>query len=409
MATPHCIVAQKVAGPAESSVEERREMNVHFRVEAECQDTSARLGRFLTTHGEVETPIFMPVGTLASVKGVPPETLEDMGAQIILGNTYHLALRPGVEVLTALGGMHSMARWRRSILTDSGGFQVMSLSQLRKVTEEGVRFRSHIDGALLNLTPEESMRIQEAIGSDIMMCLDHLEPSSAPRKAHEAALARTTRWSLRALEARRNPDRQALFGILQGGVDHELRARHIEEMCGHPFDGFAIGGLSVGESIPQMYEVIEGSTPSIPKDRPRYLMGVGTPQDLVAAVARGVDMFDCVMPTRNARKGSLFVRGGRAKINLRNARFQSETGPIDPECGCTTCAQYSAGYLRHLLKCNELLVYQLLSTHNLYVYLSLMKEVRRAIRQGRFGAFQASFLRDCGAEYAVVGHPGEAP
>jgi len=384
-------------------------MNVHYRVEAECSRTSARLGRFLTTHGEVETPIFMPVGTLASVKGVSPESLEDMGAQIILGNTYHLALRPGVELLNSLGGMHTMARWRRSILTDSGGFQVMSLSQLRKVTEEGVSFRSHIDGQLLKLTPEESMRIQEAIGSDIMMCLDHLEPSSAPRRAHEEALERTTRWSLRALKARRHPERQALFGILQGGVDHELRTRHIEQMCPEPFDGFAIGGLSVGESIPKMYEVIEGSSPQIPKDKPRYLMGVGTPQDLVAAVARGVDMFDCVMPTRNARKGSLFVRGGRAKINLRNARFRDETGPIDPNCGCTTCAQYSAGYLRHLLKCNELLVYQLLSVHNLYIYLQLMREVRRALRQGRFGSFQEQFLRDCGAEYAVVGHPGEAP
>lgn len=383
-------------------------MNLHFRIEAKCPKTSARLGRFLTLHGEVETPIFMPVGTLASVKGVPPEALEDMGAHIILGNTYHLALRPGVDVLKTLGGMHSMARWRRSILTDSGGFQVMSLSQFRRVSEEGVSFRSHIDGALLNLTPEESMRIQEAIGSDIMMCLDHLEPSTAPRRAHEEALARTTRWSLRALKARKYPDQQALFGILQGGVDHELRARHIEEMCEHHFDGFAIGGLSVGESIPQMYEVIEGSTPKIPHNRPRYLMGVGTPQDLVAAVARGVDMFDCVMPTRNARKGSVFIRGGRAKLNLRNARFQKETGPIDPACGCTTCAHYSAGYLRHLLKCNELLVYQLLSIHNLYVYVTLMREIRRAIRQGNFGAFQASFLRECGAEYAVIGHPGEA-
>ena len=253
------------------------------------------------------------------------------------------------------------------------------------------------------------MRIQEAIGSDIMMCLDHLEPSSAPRKVHEDALERTTRWSLRALKARAHPDRQALFGILQGGVDVELRARHIEQMCPHPFDGFAIGGLSVGESIPQMYEVIEASTPHIPHNKPRYLMGVGTPQDLIAAVARGVDMFDCVMPTRNARKGSLFVNGGRAKINLRNAKFQSETGPIDPTCGCTTCAQYSAGYLRHLLKTKELLAFSLLSIHNLYVYVNLMREVRRALRQGRFGAFQEEFLRACDASYAVVGHPGEAP
>ena len=377
-------------------------MDLKYRVESTCPKTRARLGRFRTTHGEVETPIFMPVGTLASVKGVSPQDLEDMGAQIILGNTYHLALRPGVAGLNALGGMHTMAGWRRSILTDSGGFQVLSLSQLRKVTEEGVTFRNHIDGQLLNLTPEESMRIQEAIGSDIMMCLDHLEPSSAPAPVHAAALERTTRWSLRALAARRHPERQALFGILQGGVDLTLRARHIEQMCPHPFDGFAIGGLSVGESIPQMYEVIEASTPHIPADRPRYLMGVGTPQDLVAAVARGIDMFDCVMPTRNARKGSLFVNGGRGKINLRNARFQDETGPIDPTCRCSTCARFSAGYLRHLLRSSELLVYGLLSVHNLFVYLELMREIRRALREGRFAAFQAEFLSACGAEYAVV-------
>ncbi len=377
-------------------------MDVKYRVEATCPKTRARLGRFRTTHGEVETPIFMPVGTLASVKGVSPQDLEDMGAQIILGNTYHLALRPGVAGLEALGGMHTMAGWRRSILTDSGGFQVLSLSQLRKVTEEGVSFRSHIDGTLLHLTPEESMRIQEAIGSDIMMCLDHLEPSSAPAPVHAAALERTTRWSLRALAARRHPERQALFGILQGGVDLALRARHIEQLCPHPFDGFAIGGLSVGESIPQMYEVIESCTPHIPADKPRYLMGVGTPQDLVAAVARGVDMFDCVMPTRNARKGTLFVNGGRAKINIRNARFQDETGPIDPKCRCSTCARFSAGYLRHLLKSSELLVYGLLSVHNLFVSLELMREVRRALRDGRFGELQEEFLRACGAEYAVV-------
>ena len=356
----------------------------------------------MTSHGEVETPIFMPVGTLASVKGVGPEELEDLGASIILGNTYHLALRPGVEVLEALDGMHGMASWRRAILTDSGGFQVLSLAKFRKVTEEGVTFRSHIDGSKLHLTPEESMRIQEAIGSDIMMCLDHLEPSTAPKAVHEDALARTTRWSLRALEARRDPDRQALFGILQGGLDLELRARHIEELCAHPFDGFAVGGLSVGESIPQMYEVLEASAPQLPADRPRYLMGVGTPQDLVAGVMRGIDMFDCVMPTRNARKGSLFIDGGRRKLNLRNTRFQTETGPIDPTCGCPTCARYSAGYLRHLLKSKELLVYRLLSVHNLWVYLELMREIRRQLRRGTFGEFARAYLRDCDAEFAIL-------
>lgn len=377
-------------------------MDIRYRKERSCPKTHARLGRFMTSHGEVETPIFMPVGTLASVKGVGPDELESLGAQIILGNTYHLALRPGVEVLNALGGMHEMASWRRSILTDSGGFQVLSLSKFRKVTEEGVTFRSHIDGSKLHLTPEESMRIQEAIGSDIMMCLDHLESSTAPRRIHEEALSRTTRWSLRALEARKHPQRQALFGILQGGLDLELRARHIEEMCQYPFDGFAVGGLSVGESIPQMYEVLEASAPNLPEDRPRYLMGVGTPQDLVAGVMRGVDMFDCVMPTRNARKGTLFVNGGRSKLNLRNAQYKMETGPLDPSCACPTCERYSAGYLRHLLKCNELLVYRLLSVHNLYIYLELMREIRRQLRQDTFAEFATQFLRDCEAEFAIL-------
>ena len=377
-------------------------MNVHFKIEKTCTHTQARLGRFKTTHGEVETPIFMPVGTLASVKGLSPDELEDLGAQIILGNTYHLALRPGVEVLETLGGMHTMASWKRSILTDSGGFQVLSLADLRKVSEEGVRFKNHIDGSTLFLTPEESMRIQEAIGSDIMMCLDHLESSTAPRALHEKALSRTTRWSLRALKARRYPEKQALFGILQGGVDKELRTRHIEEMCPHDFDGFAVGGLSVGESIPLMYEILEFSAPQLPVHKPRYLMGVGTPQDLVAGVSRGIDMFDCVMPTRNARKGSLFVRGGRGKINIRNARFKFEKGPIEEGCQCYTCQRFSAGYLRHLLKVKELLVFRLLSIHNLYVYLQLMKEIRLHLRQGTFQDFQASFLRDCDAEYAVL-------
>ena len=377
-------------------------MDLKYRLEKRCPDTEARLGRFQTTHGVVETPIFMPVGTLASVKGIDPRELIEIGAQIILGNTYHLALRPGVEGLEALGGMHQMAAWPRSILTDSGGFQVLSLAQLRKVTEEGVTFRSHIDGKKLSLTPEWSMRVQEAIGSDIMMCLDHLEPSTAPRIDHEKALERTTRWSLRALQARQKSDTQALFAILQGGVDTALRTRHIEELCAHPFDGFAIGGLSVGESIPLMYEVLAHSAPQLPENKPRYLMGVGTPQDLVAGVARGVDMFDCVMPTRNARKGSLFVDGGRRKINILNARFKHDQDPIDSQCTCTTCTRFSTGYLRHLIKSKELLVYRLLSIHNLHVYINLMREIRYHIRNQSFGHFQRTFLRDCDADYASI-------
>ena len=362
-----------------------------FCAETCCPDTHARTGRMQTAHGEVPTPIFMPVGTAGSVKGVDPFELEGLGAHIILGNTYHLAVRPGIDTVRALGGMHQMAAWKRSILTDSGGFQMMSLATLRKVTEDGVRFRNHLDGGLLNLTPEHSIEIQEAIGSDIMMCLDHLEKANLPRAVHEKAMARTTRWALRCLEARSKPDR-ALFAILQGGVDLELRTRHVEELCAHPFDGFAIGGLSVGESTEVMYDTLAHVAHTLPAAKPRYLMGVGTPRDLVQGVASGVDMFDCVMPTRNARKGGMFVDGGRRKINLKNARFKNDTGPLDPGCTCFTCQNFSAGYLRHLLKQMEPLILRLLSLHNLHVYLDLMRRVRLAIRQGRFAEFHRAFM-----------------
>ncbi len=367
-------------------------MDLGFQVERTCADTEARLGRFRTTHGEVHTPVFMPVGTMASVKAVGPDELEDLGATIILGNTYHLAVRPGTDTVRALGGMHEMASWRRSILTDSGGFQVLSLADLRKVTEDGVSFRNHVDGALLHLTPEKAIEIQAAIGSDIAMCLDHLAPAGAPRKEHEAALERTTRWALRCLEARERSD-QALFAIVQGGTDHELRGRHVDALCAHPFDGFAVGGLSVGESIPEMYDALEFTAPKLPPGRPRYLMGVGTPTDLVEGVARGVDMFDCVMPTRNARKGGLFVDGGRRKMNLKNARFRNQRAPLDDACACPTCARFGAGYLRHLLLAKEPLVYRLLSLHNLHVYLNLMHRIRRALRDGTFGVLRRDWQR----------------
>ncbi|MCA9543031.1 MAG: tRNA guanosine(34) transglycosylase Tgt [Myxococcales bacterium] len=365
-------------------------MDLNFVVEGTCPDTAARRGRFRTTHGEVETPIFMPVGTLASVKALTPEELYALGATIILGNTYHLAIRPGVDTLTALGGMHTMYNWKRSILTDSGGFQMLSLADLRKVDERGVRFRNHVDGAMLDLTPEHAIEIQAAIGSDIMMCLDHLEASTAPRRVHEDAMARTTRWALRCLEARKRTD-QALFAILQGGVDKALRTRHVEELCQHPFDGFAIGGLSVGESIEVMYDVLGHTTAGMPADKPRYLMGVGTPQDLVEGVARGVDMFDCVMPTRNARKGGIFVDGGRRKLNLKNAQFRNQRAPLDERCTCYTCRNYGAGFLRQQMLAKEFLAHRLLSIHNLHVYLTLMADIRRALRDGTFAALRASF------------------
>lgn len=361
-------------------------MDLNFRVEARCGETEARCGRFRTAHGEVQTPVFMPVGTAATVKALAPDELEDMGATVILGNTYHLAVRPGVDTLEALGGMHTMAAWRRSILTDSGGFQVMSLAALRKIDERGVRFRNHVDGAWLDLTPERAIAIQDAIGSDIMMCLDHLPPSNAPRPEVEAAMERTTRWAKRCLAARTRPD-GALFAIVQGGIDLELRSRHVEALCGEPFDGFAVGGLSVGESIPQMYETLAHTAPRLPAEKPRYLMGVGRPVDLVEGVARGIDMFDCVMPTRNARKGGLFVDRGRRAVNLKNARFAHERGPIDPDCRCPTCRRFGAGYLRHLLKSGEFLAHRLLSAHNVFVYLDLMRQMRRALRAGTFAAF----------------------
>jgi queuine tRNA-ribosyltransferase len=362
-------------------------MNLNFQLEARCPETEARLGRFRTTHNEVETPQFMPVGTVGSVKALDPRDLTELGATVILGNTYHLGIRPGIPTLQALGGMHTMAAWPGSILTDSGGFQILSLTKLRKISEEGVVFRNHIDGGLLNLTPEKSIEIQEAIGSDIAMVLDHLAPSNSAQSVMEEAMGRTTRWALRCLSARKRPD-QALFAIIQGGVVEDLRQRHVEELCAHDFDGFAVGGLAVGESIPQMYETLAFTAPKLPENKPRYLMGVGTPQDLVEGVARGIDMFDCVMPTRNARKGGLFVDQGRRKMNLNNARFRDERGPLDPTCTCYTCRTFSAGYLRHLLMAQEILVYRLLSIHNLHIYLNLMRNLRGALREGRFAQFR---------------------
>ena len=366
-------------------------MGLRFRVEMKCQDTEARLGRMRTMRGEIETPVFMPVGTQAAVKTLTPHELDRLGASIILGNTYHLGVRPGIDILRHLGGMHTMYGWKRSILTDSGGFQVLSLAKFRKVSEEGVRFRNHIDGGLLNLTPEHSIEIQEAIGSDIMMCLDHLPSTNAPRAVVEEAMERTTRWALRCLAARKR-SHSALFAIIQGGIDAGLRTRHVDALCEHDFDGFAVGGLSVGESIPQMYETLAHTAPQLPANKPRYLMGVGRPVDLVQGVVRGVDMFDCVMPTRNGRKGSVFVDRGRRKLNLRNARFKTDTSPIDRDCACYTCSNYSRGYLRHLLQVNELLGQRLLSIHNLAVYLDLMRAMRSALRAGVFAHFVKDWL-----------------
>ncbi|MFO0573981.1 MAG: tRNA guanosine(34) transglycosylase Tgt [Polyangia bacterium] len=374
--------------------------------ELEARDGKARAGRLNLPHGVVETPIFMPVGTVGSVKAMTVPELESVGAQIILGNTYHLWLRPGLDVIAAHGDLHRFTTWPHPMLTDSGGFQVFSLGagsdgsrgpgkgMLAKISEQGVAFRSHLDGSLRTLTPEESMRIQAVLGSDIAMAFDHCPPGLSPLAEAEDAMARTTRWAERCLRVPapmltngvRPLGRQKRFGIVQGGVHLDLRRRHMAEICALPFDGFALGGFAVGEPIEEMYRLLDLVADELPQSRPRYLMGVGTPRDLVYAIAAGVDMFDCVMPTRNARNGQLFTSLG--KVNIRNARHTSDTGPLDPQCGCETCRRYSRSYLRHLFVSQEILYSRLATLHNLAYYLDLVRRARRAILAGEFARFR---------------------
>ncbi|MBN2362229.1 MAG: tRNA guanosine(34) transglycosylase Tgt [Deltaproteobacteria bacterium] len=365
-----------------------------FTIEARDATTAARCGRFATPHGGFETPIFMPVGTAGSVKALGPDDLEAVGAEIILGNTYHLMLRPGAEALVRLGGLHRMMAWPRSILTDSGGFQVFSLAALRRIDESGVEFRSHLDGSSHFLSPERSLEIQSAIGSDIAMALDVCPRLPASRAEVEEAMRLTTLWLGRCVAAWRQDDPgssppaggQALFGIVQGGVDEGLRRRHSEEICSHDLPGFAIGGLSVGEDRAAMRAACQYTAALLPADRPRYLMGIGTPADLVCAIADGIDMFDCVMPTRNARNGSVFTSTGR--LAIKNACFALDPAPLDAQCRCYTCRTFSRAYLRHLFVARELLVYRLLSLHNLTYYLDLMHAARAAIRAGTLSALR---------------------
>jgi queuine tRNA-ribosyltransferase len=357
----------------------------HFLVER--TEGKARAGRLQLAHGEVPTPIFMPVGTYGTVKAMTPGELEGLGARIVLGNTYHLWLRPGLEVVAAHGGLHRLMGWRRPILTDSGGFQVFSLQSLSKLSDEGVVFRSPIDGSPRNLTPEQSMTIQATLGSDIAMAFDHCPPGDAPRELIVEAMARTTRWAARCLAVDRAPG-QLRFGIVQGGAHVDLRRRHGDEIGALAFDGFALGGFSVGEPAPIMYEVLNQIAAELPAERPRYLMGVGTPDDLLVAIGAGIDMFDCVMPTRNARNGQLFTWQG--KVIISNARHRMDTAPIDPECECETCRRYSRAYLRHLYQCKEILFARLATLHNLTFYLELVRRARRAIFEGRFAEFVSS-------------------
>ena len=361
-------------------------------------DGRARRGRLELAHGTVQTPIFMPVGTYGAVKTMSPRALDEVGAQIILGNTFHLWLRPGTEVLERLGGLHGFNGWHRPILTDSGGFQVWSLGRMRRISEEGVRFASPIDGSPRTMTPETSMAIQRSLNSDIAMVFDECTPyeiDGRPATTDEAAASMrlSLRWARRsrdAFDASGNPN--ALFGIVQGGMYEALRDESLAGLVDIGFPGYAIGGLSVGEPKEDMMRVLDHVAPRMPADRPRYLMGVGTPEDLVAGVAAGVDMFDCVMPTRNARNGWLFTRFGDVKI--RNARHRGDPRPIDEGCACHACAHFSRAYLHHLGRVDEMLGAHLATVHNLHYYLTLMREMREAIEAGAFEAFRARFARD---------------
>jgi queuine tRNA-ribosyltransferase len=349
---------------------------------------AARRGEVRTQHGTFQTPVFMPVGTQATVKAVTPDNLKEMDARIILGNTYHLYIRPGHELIRNFGGLHQFMNWDRPILTDSGGFQIFSLKELAKITEAGASFRSHLDGSRLFLGPEEAIGVQEALGSDIMMCLDTCIPYPATREETIQATDLTTRWARRCKEARTDTG-QLLFGIVQGGMFGDLRREHAHALVDIGFDGYALGGLSVGEDKARMQEMTEAAIPHLPAAYPRYLMGVGTPEDLVEGVYRGVDMFDCVMPTRNARNGTLFTSTG--KITIKNACYRDDKAPLDADCTCYTCRNYSRAYLRHLFQCREILSYHLNTIHNLHYYLNLMAGMRAAIERDQFPAFRDDF------------------
>ncbi len=363
----------------------------NFKIITKSNDTMARTGRLETAHGVIKTPVFMPVGTLATVKTLTPEELVEAGAQIILGNTYHLYLRPGCDIINLFSGVHSFMHWDGPLLTDSGGFQVYSLAKLSKITEDGYSFQSHIDGSRHMLPPEKSIEIQHCLNSDIMMCLDQCIEYSAGRSDAQKALELTTRWARRCKDYwERNTDlTHSLFGIIQGGMFRELRSRSADEIINIGFRGYAIGGLSVGEPKDLMMEIAEHSLPLLPDDSPRYVMGVGTPEDLVELVSLGADMFDCVMPTRNARNGQMFTKHGT--INICNSRHKTDIGPIDDECSCYTCRNYSRAYLRHLYMAKELLAYRLNTIHNIHYYTSLMESMRAAIDNHRFEEFKKNF------------------
>lgn len=359
-----------------------------FKLLAKDASCAARLGSVTTPHGTFPTPIFMPVGTQATVKAMTPDELQEVKAGIILANTYHLYIRPGHELIGRMGGLHEFMGWSRPILTDSGGFQVFSLGELCRIKEEGVTFQSHLDGSYHFISPEISIGIQEALGADIIMCFDECPANTVDYEYARKSMEMTSRWAARCKEAKRRDD-QALFGIVQGGRFLDLRARSAADLRSIGFDGYALGGLSVGEEKEVMYGVMEACEPLLPEDRPRYVMGIGTPEDLIEAIYRGYDMFDCVMPTRNARNGMLFTSSG--SISIKNARYAEDSSPIDAECGCYVCRNYSRAYLRHLYRAGEILSSRFNTYHNLYYYLNLMERAREAIAQGRFPEFRQNF------------------
>ncbi|WP_334110438.1 tRNA guanosine(34) transglycosylase Tgt [Thermodesulfitimonas autotrophica] len=373
------------------------------RFEVLKQDGTARLGRLYTPHGVVDTPVFMPVGTQGAVKAMTPEELRALGAQMILGNTYHLYLRPGTEIIREAGGLHRFMHWDGPILTDSGGYQVFSLAPLRRLTAEGVIFRSHLDGSEHLFTPEKVVALQEALGSDIAMVLDECPPYPASREEVTAAVARTTAWAARSLAAQSAA--QALFGIVQGGVYRDLREQSARELVALDFPGYAIGGLSVGEPKELMYQVLDWTVPLLPPEKPRYLMGVGHPDDIIEAVARGVDMFDCVLPTRLGRHGGALTPFGR--LNIRNACYARDFSPLVPGCGCYACQNYSRAYLHHLVRAGEILGLRLLTTHNLHFLLKLTAEIRAAVARGELGLLRVRW-RVQGEALTEPGEEGSA-
>jgi queuine tRNA-ribosyltransferase len=363
---------------------------VTYELIKESKESNARLGKLHTPHGVIDTPVFMPVGTQATVKAMSPQELEEIGAGIILSNTYHLYLRPGHELVAKAGGLHQFMNWSGAILTDSGGFQVFSLGDLRKIREEGVEFRSHIDGSKHLFTPEKVMEIEMALGADIAMAFDECVSYPMDYEYTKLAMERTTRWAERCLQAHHRAD-QALFGIVQGGMYNDLRAISAKDLVSLGFPGYGIGGLSVGEPKDLSYQILEATVPLLPKDKPRYLMGVGTPDYLIEGVIRGVDMFDCVMPTRIARNGTVFTSEGR--LTIRNAAYKEDFTPLDPNCNCTSCRNYTRAYIRHLFNAGEILGLRLTTYHNLYFLINLMKQIRAAIAADSLLEFRREFYR----------------